>query len=93
MKNAQTITAVPSFPGRAIFGKLQARLHNWQVRRKIRALGDLEDRMLQDIGVTRDDIYWASRLPTAMNSAHELERASQLRRRKVGGADTCIAAV
>ena len=93
MKNAQTITAIPSFPGRAIIGKLQARFHNWRVRRKVRALGELEDRMLQDIGVTREDIYWASRLPTAINAAHELERASQLRRRKVGGADTRIATV
>ncbi len=37
----------------------------------------LDDRMLSDIGVTRDNVRWASKLPLHMNAAEELQKLSQ----------------
>ena len=36
----------------------------------------LEDAMLRDIGVTRANVEWASKLPLEMNAAEELRRLS-----------------
>lgn len=59
-------------------------LHNWNVRRKVRALDDQEDHILDDIGVQRDEIQWAARLPLTVNAAIALDdRASKRRQRTV----------
>ena len=59
-------------------------LHNWNVRRKVRALADNNDHILDDIGVQRDEIEWASRLPLTVNAAIALnDRASRRRKRFV----------
>lgn len=55
---------------------------NWRTRSKVRALHDLDDRMLADIGVRRDEIIWASYLPLTANAALELENAAFRRRKK-----------
>lgn len=56
-------------------------LHNWNVRRKVRALADQDDYILDDIGVQRDEIRWAGRLPLTINAAIALnDRASRRRR-------------
>ena len=34
----------------------------------------LDDRALTDIGVKREDVLWASRLPLSFNAAQELEK-------------------
>ena len=36
----------------------------------------LDDAMLNDIGVTRQDIYWANSLPLSVNAAVELKKIS-----------------
>ncbi len=41
----------------------------------------LDDRTLADIGVTRDDVLWASKLPLSANAAQELQKISQWQRR------------
>ncbi|WP_108879677.1 DUF1127 domain-containing protein [Anderseniella sp. Alg231-50] len=61
---------------------LAALLRNWRARSKVRALYDLDDRMLTDIGVRRDEVIWASHLPLTVNAALELEDAAFRRRRK-----------
>lgn len=61
---------------------LSTLLRNWRARSKVRALDDLDDRMLVDIGVRRDEITWASHLPLSVNAALELENAAFRRRRK-----------
>ena len=55
-------------------------LRNWRARSKVRALHDLDDRMLADIGVRRDEVIWASHLPLTQNAALELENAAFRRR-------------
>lgn len=37
----------------------------------------LDDDMLADIGVTRDDVYWASRLPLSVNASEALQEAKR----------------
>jgi uncharacterized protein YjiS (DUF1127 family) len=56
-------------------------LRNWLTRNKVRDMEMLDDRMLADIGVRRDEVIWASTLPLSVNAALELE-AVAFRRRK-----------
>ncbi|MGB7336802.1 MAG: DUF1127 domain-containing protein [Salaquimonas sp.] len=42
----------------------------------------LDDRQLDDIGVTRSDVIWASNLPLSQNAALELEKLARSRNRQ-----------
>ena len=53
---------------------------NWLARRQVRRLAEYDTRMLMDMGVTRDEILWASRLPLSVNAAWELRQRSRARR-------------
>ena len=55
---------------------------NWQARRRVTDLGNYDDYMLNDIGVTRDEVEWAAGLPLTVNSALALEERSFRRRHK-----------
>ncbi len=57
-------------------------LRNWHARSKVRTLHDLDDRTLADIGVSRDEVIWASHLPLTANAALELENTAFRRRKK-----------
>ena len=59
-------------------------LRNWKAKRRILALGDFDDYMLQDIGITRDEVQWAAGLPLTVNAAIALEERA-FRRRQNGG--------
>ncbi len=55
----------------------------------------LDDRMLEDIGVTRDDVLWAARLPLEVNAAKAMHARARNRRREAsgsrrGGAKDCM---
>ena len=50
-------------------------------RRQFDRLLDLDDRMLNDIGVTRGEVLHASRQPLSVNAGLELRRMSVARRR------------
>ncbi len=65
----------------SLAGRVQQFIRHWQARRKVRELQELDDRMLADIGVRRDEVQWASQLPLSVNAAVELEAASFHRRR------------
>ena len=56
---------------------------NWKAKRRIASLGNFDDYMLRDIGVTRDEVQWAAGLPLTVNAAVALEERA-LRRRKSG---------
>jgi uncharacterized protein YjiS (DUF1127 family) len=56
---------------------------NWKAKRRIAALGNFDDYMLRDIGVTRDEIQWAAGLPLTVNAAVALEERA-FRRRQAG---------
>uniref|UniRef100_UPI0035934666 DUF1127 domain-containing protein n=1 Tax=Aestuariivirga sp. TaxID=2650926 RepID=UPI0035934666 len=50
----------------SVFGRL---LRNLRARRAVTRLDRLDDYMLRDIGVTRDEIRWAAGLPLSVNAA------------------------
>ncbi len=55
---------------------------NWKIRRKVRALDEHDDHLLDDIGVLRNEIAWASNLPLSINAAVALnDRANRRRNR------------
>lgn len=62
--------------------QLSRLFHNWKIRRKVRALNDYEDQMLDDIGIRRDEIRWAARLPLTVNAAIALNDRAKKRRAK-----------
>lgn len=54
------------------FGRLTLRWANeWYLRRAIRALGRLDDRMLADIGLTRGDIEFVVRSGPPWHALHQ----------------------
>jgi uncharacterized protein YjiS (DUF1127 family) len=67
-------------PGRLLHG-LAAFLRGLVRRRKFNQLRDLDDHILDDIGVTRREIEIATRLPFSHNAAEEVRRLSLQRRR------------
>ena len=80
-----TITA--TFP-RAGFRLSAARLRAWAAEREqrridraaFRTLLGLDDQMLRDIGVTRDEVRRAANLPLSVNAAQELDAVKRARR-------------
>lgn len=79
MKYVET-TAITSAQPRFGLEFIRQAYHNWTVRRRIRALDTYDDRILQDIGVTRDEIAWAGNLPLTVNAAWQISSASRTRR-------------
>ncbi len=55
-------------------------LRNWNGRRKVRNFRYFDDRILDDIGVTREEVAWASSLPVSVNAALALQERSSRRR-------------
>jgi uncharacterized protein YjiS (DUF1127 family) len=49
------------------FPKLRRLLRNWQARRQIRRLTELDDHVLRDIGFSREELRQALRLPHDMD--------------------------
>ncbi|MFN4142212.1 DUF1127 domain-containing protein [Aestuariivirga sp.] len=56
-------------------------LSNWRARRAVARLDTLDDFLLRDIGVTREELRWASGLPLSVNAALALEERALRRRR------------
>lgn len=63
----------------ALLRKVFAPIRWWNRRRKLVQLRDLDDHVLADIGVTRDDVRYAFNLPLAVDAALELEERALLR--------------
>ena len=53
-------------------------------RHRFNRMLDLDDRILDDIGVVRWEVEYASRLPLSMNAAIELRLLAERRRRQRG---------
>ena len=56
-------------------------IRNWRARRAVARLDALDDFLLQDIGVSREEVRWAAGLPLSVNAALELEERATRRRR------------
>lgn len=64
-----------------LVAKLLNRIANWRRRGRINQLSDLDDRMLDDIGVTRHDLTWAKGLPLEFNPLTAIEERTRTRAR------------
>jgi len=62
------------------FAALRRSFANWRRRRRLVRLADLDDRILYDIGIEREEINEALRLPLDLNPLYELDRRARLRR-------------
>lgn len=73
-----------SNPVTGLFGAVRAVVSQYEEfrdrRDSFKALLLLDERMLEDIGMTRGDIRWAARLPLSVNASLELRRVAELRR-------------
>ncbi len=78
----QAIPRTDTLGERASNGKLAHLYRNWKARRQIRLLQDRDEKILDDIGVTRDELSWASRLPLTVNAAIALKDVSYRRRKE-----------
>lgn len=76
LQTANTSANAPCIPA-TLPNRLRYWWHLWQQRRidrdAFKTLERLDDGMLQDIGVTRADVTWASQLPLSHNASVELE--------------------
>ena len=52
---------------------------NWWKRRTLRKLRELDDYLLRDIGLTRDEVSAALRLPLSIDPVAELDRRTRAR--------------
>ena len=57
---------------------------NWQARRQMAALAKCDDRLLQDLGISRGEVLWAMRLPLSQNPRLALEGRAFMRARHWG---------
>jgi uncharacterized protein YjiS (DUF1127 family) len=68
-------------PGQGFFERIgnaaTGLLSYWRSRSSLHQLQQLDDRMLADIGITRDDLTWAEYLPSSRNPISELARCRQ----------------
>ena len=65
-----------SLAGYGILAKLW---HNWQARKSVAKLAKLDDFMLRDIGLTRDQVSWAKHQSLSINAALALEECVRQR--------------
>ncbi|WP_342643029.1 DUF1127 domain-containing protein [Rhodoligotrophos ferricapiens] len=81
MSQSRIETETPRHPALSsvLFTSLNQWLHNWVARRKLRALMELEDTTLRDIGLTRGDVIWASNLPVGEDPVQALSGVSKRR--------------
>jgi uncharacterized protein YjiS (DUF1127 family) len=65
-----------------VFPKLRRWVRSWFAKRSIRSLETMDDYMLNDIGLTRDDLRYAMRLPYDVDPILEMTRIRESRMRK-----------
>jgi uncharacterized protein YjiS (DUF1127 family) len=46
---------------------------NWQAKRAVKNLWQLDDHMLNDMGLTREEVAWAITRPLSINAVQALE--------------------
>lgn len=85
MREAASFIAAQSVPRpfsfRAFVRAVAVPLQWYFRRREVSRLADLDDHLLADLGLERQDVRWALEMPLAENAALELERRALQRRR------------
>ena len=74
---AETRYLRPGWP----FAGLRRLISNWRKRRRLYNLQNLDDHMLEDIGLTRADVAATLGQPISVDPLWDLERRALLRRR------------
>jgi uncharacterized protein YjiS (DUF1127 family) len=77
----QDLTIRVTGPTSGLLHRAAALVRGLVRRRKFKRLQDLDDHILDDIGVTRHEVEIATRLPFTHDAATELRRMSNERRR------------
>lgn len=72
---------VSGHPIHDLSSRLVDRIRQMRRRRGLKRLLDLDDHMLDDIGVTRGEVQIATGMPLSTDAATELRRMSLQRRR------------
>ncbi len=67
----------------ALWTWIKQRHEQRQDRALLQNVTALDDHMLKDIGITRNDVIWASQLPLSQNAAQELEKLSRRNRGQI----------
>lgn len=79
-KPAAAVSAKNRFPVRVVLG-IKRYLHTRRMRRIDRDaflhLAKLDDSLLKDIGVSRADVEWATKLPLSQNASDALQQISR----------------
>jgi uncharacterized protein YjiS (DUF1127 family) len=65
-----------------VFPKLRRLVRSWIAKRSLRRLETLDDYMLNDIGMTRDDLRHAMKLPYDVDPIEEMSRLRDQRMRR-----------
>jgi uncharacterized protein YjiS (DUF1127 family) len=65
----------------SLFGNLRRYIHNWTRRRMLKGIEELDDYLLQDIGLTRGAVESVLDLPLIYDPVIELHRRLNARRR------------
>ena len=55
---------------------------NWRARSEMAKLANCDDQILKDLGIRRDDVRWALRLPLTQNPRLALEERAFMRQRR-----------
>lgn len=59
-------------------GFLARTYDNWQARKSVRSLLELDDHILRDFGTCRCEVEWAAHLPLSVNAVLALDELSRL---------------
>jgi hypothetical protein len=70
----------------AVGFSLATLLINWRARRTVARLEHCEDRILHQLGIAREDVAHALRLPVSENAGLALEQFTFARQRKLAAA-------
>ena len=85
MRDAASIAATRK-PAAGFLASLRAALtrayKSWKTRRRLVRMTKYDDHILDDIGVTRTDLYDVLDMPFSQNPSFELQRRAQLNRAK-----------
>jgi len=68
--------------GAGFWTTFKRRLANWRRRARVTRLETLDDRVLEDIGLRRDDLIWARYLPLDRDPLQALNLVAVERRRE-----------
>ena len=71
---ASQTRSAPAGALQALVGRLHELLRRWNDRRKLLKVSELDDHLLFDIGVSREDVRWALDLPFSHDPGRELQR-------------------